>query len=424
MNLLLIALVAVSGFVQAQNEENRECDRMRFLAGEAIKKSQIEGIDAATQTKLYQEASMYYLMGEKICGGFDKDNWDRLVGSLMNAVNGETDEAIKKAYTDTLIEAFDKQESLGFYNEANDLFRASIMLSATNIDRTKSDDLFRRAITKKGQETHESYIPYAYYNTYMLYLETADTDKPAMKKRLIQEYFEYTALLGEKGAAAATQSNLDGYLDYLVKSCDDLLPEIDGYIASLPEDKDASKKSLLNMIELLERKECDESDEYMKLIDALIAVDPTSEDAKMMKAKLVGPKEAIAIYRDIKENTTDDSKKQEMQYRIAAMQFKMRAYSAAYNSAMSVSGENRGRALSIAGQCVAANANNCGSSTFERKCNYIYAVQLLQQASSAGENVGGLIGSYQANFPTESEKFDNGNPASVSLSCYGVSVNP
>ncbi|MGB0915231.1 MAG: hypothetical protein ACPGVI_04120, partial [Crocinitomicaceae bacterium] len=70
------------------------------------------------------------------------------------------------------------------------------------------------------------------------------------------------------------------------------------------------------------------------------------------------------------------------------------------------------------------NANNCGSSTFERKCNYIYAVQLLEQARSLGESTGGTISSFRNNFPTDSEKFENGSPSSVSLSCYGVSVNP
>jgi hypothetical protein len=90
---------------------------------------------------------------------------------------------------------------------------------------------------------------------------------------------------------------------------------------------------------------------------------------------------------------------------------------------MGVSGKYKGEALKIAGQCVGQLANSCGSSTFERKCNFYHAVNLLQQAQSAGANVGGIIGSYRAQCPTADEKFDAGNPSSQSLSCWGVTVS-
>ena len=59
----------------------------------------------------------------------------------------------------------------------------------------------------------------------------------------------------------------------------------------------------------------------------------------------------------------------------------------------------------------------------ERKSNYVYAVQLLEQARSLGESTGGTISSYKAMYPTDQEKFENGNPSTMTLSCYGVTVN-
>jgi len=91
---------------------------------------------------------------------------------------------------------------------------------------------------------------------------------------------------------------------------------------------------------------------------------------------------------------------------------------------MSVNGDLRGDALGIAGRAVGNNANNCGASTFDRKCNYIYAVQLLEQARAKGADVGSAISKFKANYPTDGEVFENGSPSSVTLSCYGVSVNP
>ena len=424
-NLLLAGLIVVSAgaFAQEETAEERECKRMRFLAGEAIKKTQIEGVDEASKTKFFQEAAMYYQKGEVLCGGYDKANWDRLIGSLMNSVNGETDAELKKLYTDSLLAGYDRQEVAGFYDQTNDLYRASYMLQSSNVDRVKADELFSRGIKTQAEKTHESYLTYAYYNSYMVYAESKDADAQAeLKKRLIKEYFLFSKYMSASEATDASKQALAGYFDYLVRSCEDILPEIDGYIADLPEDLKTKKASLQDMINLLDRKECDDSPEYLKLVNALIDADPESETALLMKAKLVGGSEAISIYRKVKELTTDEAKKQAMQYSIALTQFKMHSYTAAYNSAIAVQGVNRGKAMKIAGQCVASNANNCGVSTFERKCNYIYAVQLLQQAT--GESVGGLIATYKANYPTDREKFDNGSPASVSLSCYGVSVTP
>ena len=134
--------------------------------------------------------------------------------------------------------------------------------------------------------------------------------------------------------------------------------------------------------------------------------------------------EAIKTLRTAKGIATDEAKKQEITYKIALAQFKSKSYTAAYNTAMSVSGKHKGNALSIAGKCVGNNANNCGSSTFDRKCNYIYAVQLLERSRSLGGNTGSSISAYRSRFPTADDCFQNGNPASVTLSCYNVSVKP
>ena len=78
----------------------------------------------------------------------------------------------------------------------------------------------------------------------------------------------------------------------------------------------------------------------------------------------------------------------------------------------------------IAGLSVGANANNCGDSDFERRCNYIYAVQLLEQARSLGVSDNGAIAKFKANYPTTEQCFNNNSPTSYTLKCYGVTVNP
>jgi hypothetical protein len=96
----------------------------------------------------------------------------------------------------------------------------------------------------------------------------------------------------------------------------------------------------------------------------------------------------------------------------------LNSYKSAYNTALAISGSNRSKALMVASNCVAKLANTCGSSTFDRKCNYYYAAQL---ATNAGE--GALASKYRQSCPNSDEIFSNNSPAQVTLSCWGVTVD-
>ena len=411
---LLLGTLIVIGFASyAQDEDQeRECTRMRFLAGEELK------------IKNYTGASMYYLKGEKICGGYDAANYGRLIGSLRNAISGIQDKDQKTAYIDTLVNTYQRAEDAGAYDQADDLIRASFILQSPKPDRKKADELFRRGIDAGGLSVNEAYVSYFYYNTYAMY---AEAPTPELKKRMIAEYFELSTLISKAGMSVKTQETITGYFNAVVRSCEDILPDLKGYIENLPEDPEVKKAAVLNFISLLDKKECTESAEYSQLIDIYVEIDPTSFDAQMLKVKALMSKnkysDAITALRKAKELAPDNEKAQEINYEIARAQYSSGSYSAAYTTAMSVSGAMKGKALVIAGQSVGKNANNCGSSTFERKSNYIYAVQLLEQARNLGESTGGTIASFKANYPTDGEKFENGSPSSITLSCYGVTVN-
>jgi len=415
--LLLGALIAVGFNSYAQDEDKaRECKRMRFLAGEELK------------IKNYPGAATYYLKGEEICGGYDAPNYTRMIGTLRNAVNTAKDKADKAAYNDTLIAAWDRVETAGFYNIKDDFSRASAILQTTKPNRKKADSLFRRGIDTKGIATNEAYVSYFYYNTYAMFSEASDSDKLVLKQRMISEYFELSTLISQAGMSVKTQETITSYFNYVVRSCDDILPDLKGYMENLPVDPEVKKASVLNFITLLEKKECTESSEYFELIDIYVAIDPTSFDAQMIKAKaLLAQKKfssAISVLSTAKTLAPNEEKSEEITYEIARAKYQSGSYTAAYNTAMSVKGQLRGKALTIAGSSVGKNANNCGSSTFERQCNYIYAVQLLEQARSLGESTGGTIASFRKKYPTDGMVFENGSPDSVNLSCYGISVNP
>ena len=413
LGILLIA--GYSSYAQTHPDSVRECQRMRFLAGEELK------------IKNYTGAASYYLKGEEICGGYDAANYGRMIGTLRNAVNN-VDKNNKAAYNDTLVAAWDRAETAGFYKYSEDCIRASALLQTTNPDRVKADKLFRRGIDAVGIGANEASVYYFYVNTYAMFSEAPKENKVKLKEKMIAEYFELSALISKANMSVKTQEAITNYFNYVVKSCDDILPDLKGYMEKLPENPEVKKASVLNFISLLEKKKCAESKEYLDLIDIYVAIDPTSFEAQMVKAKaLLAQKKyssAISVLKTAKTLVPEGYNSEEITYQVARAQYQSGSYSSAYNTAMSVRGELKGKALIIAGSSVGKNANNCGSSSFERQCNNIYAVQLLQQAKALGESTRGRITSFKDRFPSGDMIFENGSPSSVILSCYGVSVNP
>ncbi|MFT5780449.1 MAG: tetratricopeptide (TPR) repeat protein, partial [Crocinitomicaceae bacterium] len=414
---LIVAATLLIGFTStAQDDPDRECKRMRFLAGEAV------------TAENYIDATKYYHLAEKLCGPFDAPNFERLIGSLTNAINGIVDEKAKLPYYDSIISAYERQTAAGFYKEESDFALATHLLMIENPNRKKADTLYRRGIKAAGTSTLEGYVSYFYYNVYMIYYDATGEEQTAWKKRMISDYFDMSKLVTAAKMSAQTQESLTSYLNYVVESCEDILPEVPGFLESLPKDPEAKKTAINDMITLLESKDCTSSDEFMNLVDTLIGVDPNSIETLEVKAKLLMAQnkcnEAIEVYKQIKSVTEDADKKHEMQYNITYCLFKMGSYASAYSSAMSVGGKFKGDALVIASDCVARRANSCGVSTFERDCNYLYAAQLAAQGQANGGNAGNRVASFNANAPTADEKFNEGNPSSVTLSCYGVTVNP
>lgn len=425
--LLLAATLLLSTFTFAQ-DENRECRRMRKIANDAM------GFEN------FKEAATFFYKGMEICGDdFKKDdqgadigdaNYMRLISSLVRVYNSENDAEVKKKYADTLVEVYNKTEAAGVYNNENDLKRAFFILQCSAPDYNAADKFFIRGIETEGTAVKEMYISLHYYNTYTLfYIEQDAEKKTALKQRMIKDYFKLSALVSKANFSVKTQETLTGYLNAVVQSCEDLLPEIPGFMKSLPEDNEAKKSALMNMVQLMEDKKCEDSKEYMGLINSYLEVDPESPVALKMKVKaLLGNKQysdAIATLKKLKELAETDEEKDELQYEIARAYFNTGQYNAAYTAGKAVGGEHRGDGLAIAGQCVGKTAMDCGNSTFERKCNYIYAVQLLEQAQANGASgISSVIASYKKNFPTTDDCFNNGSPSSQSLSCWGVSVSP
>jgi len=261
-----------------------------------------------------------------------------------------------------------------------------------------------------------------YNNLYQMYIASKDDLKGAIKKRLINDYFVFSKLVTDAGMTPKTQETLTNIFNTLIKTCDDILPDLAGFMKTLPQEKEAKIKTVNNFMTILKEKGCTGSKEYEMLVDTIIKVD-NSIDAVLAKANLQMAKkrydDAISTYRTAINMSTSSTQKEDLEYEILEIvYFKKDNIRGAYNMAMGINGSKRSKALEIAADCVAKLANSCGTSTFERKCNYLYAAELAQRAGD-----GSKASRYRAMGPSNTEIFTEGNPSSASLSCWGVSVS-
>ena len=397
-------------FFGQEMDNNKECQRMLLFVSQELK------------MKNYAMASMYYLKGETICGEeYGAKEYDAMSKTLRNTIITEKDNVRKKLYTDTLLGVYDRMDAKGYYNEVESSKRATFIMMSSKPDYKKADEIYLRAF-ENNNKFNDAELTYYYYNLYTLFSINSGDEQTAFKKRLISDYFLLSKKIESEKFASSTQQSLTGYFNSLVRSCDDILPELNGFMSSLPQDKEAKKKAVNNFLKLLKEKGCTESNEYEMLIDTIISIDNTI-DAVLAKAQLLKVKkrfkESISVYQTAVQMTELDSIKNEIMMDVLDIQYSnLNAYRTAYNTALTIKGMNRSKALLVAANCVAKTANSCGSSTFERKCNYYYAAQLANQAGEPG-----IASKFKANAPTADEIFSNNSPATLKLSCWNVTVD-
>ena len=408
LGLVVVFMVSMT-FGQQDSLQDRECKRMQLFVGQELK------------VKDYARATMYYLKGETICGNYDAKKYKNMIQTMRNTVATEKDKANKKLYIDTLIAAYDRAEQKGFFNAAEASIRGLYILQSSVPNREKADSLFTVAFAANNT-FKDAQLSYYYYNLYTMYTKAKDDLKQDYKKRIISDYFRLSRKIENEGFKARTQESMTNYFNNVVRTCDDILPDLNGFMSDLPQDKAKKKKAVNNFLNLLKDKQCTESDEYAMLIDTIISIDNTV-DAVLAKADLLKVKKkykaSIEVLRTALEMAENDTLKGDIKLAILEIQYtNLSSYKSAYNTALSISGTNRSKALMVASNCVAKLANTCGSSTFDRKCNYYYAAQL---ATKAGES--SLAAKYRENCPTSDEIFSNNSPAQVTLSCWGVTVD-
>lgn len=403
MKTLLFLFVILPTIIFCQ--ESKDSKLFRYWAQQERKKS-LE--DTLNKLEYYKKETSFYIKGEKL-GEYPKQTYYSIIKSINDILKIEND-VNKKSYYDTLLFVYDKLRIINYDSLVTNKMRLVANLNSTNPDKFKIDSIFR---VEKDLSTqlYKDYYKVYFNNLYLIYNQNTDTTS---MQRLFDEYVNLKI------------QKLDG-IDYYenifnnIFSSKDSISQIENHFW-----KYYSKDKTVNelMWSLVITNDLKSQKIYKKLIDNFIVIDPTptayfrlanyyedSGNSQLYQKTLTDIKNKFPQYKD------------EINYNECVNEYNKGRYKSCYDLALKIGGSYKGKALKLAGLCVGNLAMSSGITTFERKCNYYLAINLLKSSNKLGENNNTLISNYTTLLPNDLDKFEEGNPKTQYLSTFGVTVN-
>jgi len=437
----LALIIAANINLSAQAPDPVNCEKYTTLYYQYLKQG------------MYRDAMTFWQMAYNYCG------YDSLQARFfsngrigyLKLIDIETDSVKKLALRDSL---YWIHECLIIKDPNPDWKGKYASMLVTDGDKRfgKIDSLFLNSVHVMKSESSPTYIrQYFKHLIVNKYNAAAAEKKDEVRGFVIEEYMiltDYcTAGAKNKRAAAATlpaedekkatleedakkyegaQEFMDKYLLQIVKDCETLTSVVERKLGSLPKDKVEKSAKVKAYIGLLDSKKCQSTLTYAKLLDTLILLDPTAE-AYFLTGKYYkendNAEKALPYFEKAVEMEGAGANKDKYTFYLASCQYINRKYSQAFKTAKLVEGkEFKGMALEICGNAIAATADGCGETTFQRKANYWLANDYYKKAAAAGADVS--TSKYLSNAPDQTEGFNEGvsEGTSVYLVCWGEST--
>ncbi|MFK7813037.1 MAG: tetratricopeptide repeat protein [Maribacter sp.] len=194
---------------------------------------------------------------------------------------------------------------------------------------------------------------------------------------------------------------------------------------------DANKTNVVwvkRAVGLMFNKECTDDPMFQKLFEAQLSLDP-SADAYVyggtLKMKNGDTQGALADFDKALSLETDSYKRSNIAYKVAVINKRKGSKSTARKYAQKAIDANssNGRAYYLIAQLYASSANQCGSTTFEKRAMYWKAAEMARKAGrvdpSLSSRANKAAASYSAKAPTKEMIFTDGMAGkTVTFSCW------
>lgn len=386
-------------------EESRESKLNRFWA----QQEHIKAIEDTTNSLFYFKNELaYYLTGEKL-GEYPYQSYYSMLKSCQNIIKLESNDSIIKNYYDTINIIQDKMENKGILKNISYRTRVSWYSKGNKSHKNKIDSLYLIEMGKNTTfKTNE--LLFYYSNLYFLYQETKDN---GMLNRI---YTNYMSFLED----SSDLSKFYPYFRVIYSNIGNITLISNDFLTKY--DQDYTKIEF--MLGHLEKNGLDSTNFYKNCVNYAINLNDTPTNSFKLAnfyKKMGKNSEYNDILGKIKVNFPEF--KDEINYNEAISLYNSGNYRKTYDLSIKIGGKYKGKSLKLAAICVAELANKSGISTFERKCNYYYAIKLLKTAQNYGVNTTNLTNQYAKLLPNNQDKFTEGNPTSIKLTTWGVTID-
>lgn len=426
--LILVALLTVTSFGFAQ-KNTEDCTKFRALAG-----------DYGTQG-MHLDALRFHVKAFNACGleGLEKTDWNNAKIFVKALIKAEKDEARKSELTDSLIWIFKEGDTYGDDPKWKADYATALMRTKSK-DAKTIDSLYGNSIHALKGNASTNHINYYYVHLVNKFNSTPEGEKKEQARNFAIEEFLTLSDYCDQAIKAYKESGKESRIKYyksaqayletlfvqLAKDCESLTSVLSKKITNLPAEKDEKINKIKGYLSLLENRKCTESDLYGQFADSLIILEPTADayyaQGNFFYKKKEFKKSKMYFTKSI-ELEADGENTNKYKLGLANSQYASHSYKAAFKTAKSIQGEERGKALVICANCIAATANSCGDTSFERKANYWLANDYIKKAIAAGAS--GISSSkYLNNAPSSTDIFDEGKAKgqTILLKCWGEST--
>ena len=333
-------------------------------------------------------------------------------------IDKETDAAKKEAYIDTLVWIFERQmEYWGRNPEVLERMGNDLLRYRQSKPELAYDVLVEVVDSMKENSSCVALMRY-YQSLYLMYRKKAegiDQDKMMEEYFRVKNYFEtYSANNPSDPNCKIAEEAIDGIgLPFL--SCDKLVPFMEKKYNALPTDnKDERLAQMKKLLDMLNRKNCNDNELFEKIVTEVVELDPSHEGYYNLALTMMNKKrssEANTYFKKAIELCEECEKKEDYLLGAANANLVSGIMSTAASYARQAYSINpkSGKALLVIAQAIAGSG--CGETSFEKKFVFYLAVEYAQRARavdpSVSEDANKLIGRYRAYFLTTRELFEH-----------------
>jgi hypothetical protein len=445
-NILLAALTLFLGFgsfaqdsTAAGGSQADDCAKFRSLYFQYIPQTQQ---DDESMKRQFRDAANFWKKALNVCGAENLDGKFYFNGRYIyqSLAGYEKDSVALQGINDTIKFIYEQRMKVE-KDPAWTADYASLLVNEGSTDIAKIDALFAESIHELKSKASATQLSYYFRHLILNKFNQSEGDqKEKARALIIDEYIVLSDYVAQAMKIAKETGNNDGiqratyardYLDkYFLMIANDCTILVDVFakkLNTLPQDPTEKLAKVKTYLDLMDQKDCRANNVYGGFVDTLISLDPSADAYFFGGSYALSTKKtskAITYFKKAIEMEGEGANKDKYSYYLASAQLEANSYKAAYSTAKSVSGEEyKGKALVICAASIAATANGCGDTTFDRKANYWLANDYINRAIAAGAE-GQSSSKYLSNAPSSSDIFEVSKKAgdSILLTCWGEST--